>query len=138
MRLTTRRHDVYSGEYTPTGLRMFAWWKKNGERRLQKPSSGSAQNRSRRPALCPFIYRRTYGALRFHAVNFFCTQSRPPPQRSIVSIGYFASRERSCINHACEQVARGAGPLAKKTTMPELFPRARAKGQHLAAPIVSD
>jgi hypothetical protein len=40
---TTRRRDVYGGEYAPTGLRLFAWWKKNGERRLQKPDSGSAE-----------------------------------------------------------------------------------------------
>jgi hypothetical protein len=39
---TTRRRGVYGGEYAPTGLRLFAWWKKNGEKRLQKPGSGSA------------------------------------------------------------------------------------------------
>jgi hypothetical protein len=39
---TTRRRGVYGGKYTPTGLRLFAWWKKNGKRRLQKPGSGSA------------------------------------------------------------------------------------------------
>jgi hypothetical protein len=45
---------------------------------------------------------------------------------------------RSGKDAACEQVAHGAGPLAKKATTPEPFPRARAKGQRLAAPIVSD
>jgi hypothetical protein len=45
---------------------------------------------------------------------------------------------RSRKDAACEQVARGAGPLAKKATTPELFPRAIAKGQRLAALIVSD
>jgi hypothetical protein len=29
-----------------TGLRLFAWWKKNGERRLPKAGSGFAQIRS--------------------------------------------------------------------------------------------
>jgi hypothetical protein len=43
---TTRWRGVYGGEYAPTGLRLFAWWKKNGERRLQKPGSGSAGIRS--------------------------------------------------------------------------------------------
>jgi hypothetical protein len=38
---TTRRRGVYGGEYAPIGLRLFAWWKKNGERRLQKSGSGS-------------------------------------------------------------------------------------------------
>jgi hypothetical protein len=41
---TAGRRDVYGGEYTPTGLRLFAWWKKNGKRRLQKPGSGFAEN----------------------------------------------------------------------------------------------
>jgi hypothetical protein len=44
---TTRRRGVYGGEYAPTGLRLFAWWKKNGERRLHKPGSGSAEIRSK-------------------------------------------------------------------------------------------
>jgi hypothetical protein len=43
---TTRRCGVYGGEYASIGLRLFAWWKKNGERRLQKPVSGSAGIRS--------------------------------------------------------------------------------------------
>jgi hypothetical protein len=43
---TTRRRDVYGEEYAPTGLRLFAWWKKNGEKRLQKAGIGSAQIRS--------------------------------------------------------------------------------------------
>jgi hypothetical protein len=46
MRSAARRCGAYDGEYSPTGLRLFAWWKKNGERRLQKPGSGSAQIRS--------------------------------------------------------------------------------------------
>jgi hypothetical protein len=41
---TTRRRGVYGGEYAPTGLRLFAWWKKNGERRLQKAGSGFTEN----------------------------------------------------------------------------------------------
>jgi hypothetical protein len=40
---TTRRCGVYGGEYAPTGFCLFAWWKKNGKKRLKKPSSGSAQ-----------------------------------------------------------------------------------------------
>jgi hypothetical protein len=43
---TSRQRGVYGGEYALIGLRMFAWWKKNGERRLQKPGSGSAGIRS--------------------------------------------------------------------------------------------
>jgi hypothetical protein len=43
---TIRRCGVYGGEYAPTGLRLFAWWKKNRERRLQKAGSGFAQIRS--------------------------------------------------------------------------------------------
>jgi hypothetical protein len=49
-------HECYVNDlYTTTcsgmlghhiGLRLFAWWKKNGERRLQKPGSGSAEIRS--------------------------------------------------------------------------------------------
>jgi hypothetical protein len=46
---TTQRCGVYGGEYTLIGLRLFAWWKKNGERRLQKADSGSAAIRSRPP-----------------------------------------------------------------------------------------
>jgi hypothetical protein len=46
MRSTARRRGVYGGEYAPTVLHMFAWWKKNGKKRLQKPSSGFAQIRS--------------------------------------------------------------------------------------------
>jgi hypothetical protein len=42
---TTRRRGVYGGEYALTGLRLFAWWRKNGERRLQKGGSGFAQIR---------------------------------------------------------------------------------------------
>jgi hypothetical protein len=42
---TTRRHDVYGGEYALTGLRLFAWWRKNIERRLQKAGSSFAQIR---------------------------------------------------------------------------------------------
>jgi hypothetical protein len=30
---TARWCGVYGGEYAPTGLRMFAWWKKNGKKR---------------------------------------------------------------------------------------------------------
>jgi hypothetical protein len=40
---TTRRRGVYGVEYAPIGLRLFAWWKKNGEWTLQKPGSSSAQ-----------------------------------------------------------------------------------------------
>jgi hypothetical protein len=40
---TTQQCSVYGGEYAPTGLRLFVWWKKNGERRLRKPGSDSAQ-----------------------------------------------------------------------------------------------
>jgi hypothetical protein len=46
---TARRRGVYGGEYAPTGLRLFEWWKKNGERRLQKPGSGFAGIRSHEP-----------------------------------------------------------------------------------------
>jgi hypothetical protein len=45
---TTRRRGVYGGEYVPTGLRLFTWWKKNEKRRLQKPGSGSAENWSQK------------------------------------------------------------------------------------------
>jgi hypothetical protein len=38
-----QRRGIYDGEYAPTGLRLFVWWKRNRERRLQKQSSGSAQ-----------------------------------------------------------------------------------------------
>jgi hypothetical protein len=41
---TTRRRGVYGGEYAPTGLRLFAQWKKNGEKKLQKAGSGFAEN----------------------------------------------------------------------------------------------
>jgi hypothetical protein len=43
---TTRRRGVYGGEYAPTGLLLFARWKKNEKKRLQKPGSGSAGIRS--------------------------------------------------------------------------------------------
>jgi hypothetical protein len=33
---TTRQRGVYGGEFSPTGLHLFAWWKKNEKRRLQK------------------------------------------------------------------------------------------------------
>jgi hypothetical protein len=50
---------VYGGEYTPTGLHLFAWWKKNGERRLQKPGSGFAGIRSYPNRRCTDpLYRR--------------------------------------------------------------------------------
>jgi hypothetical protein len=56
---TTRRRGVYGGEYTPTGLRLFAWWKKNGERRLQKAGSGSAGIRSyQTQRRCGAFYKR--------------------------------------------------------------------------------
>jgi hypothetical protein len=45
MRSTTRQRGVYDGEYAPIGLRLFARWKKNGKRRVQKPGSGSARIR---------------------------------------------------------------------------------------------
>jgi hypothetical protein len=41
---TARRRGVYGGEFSPTGLRLFAWWRKNGKRRLQKAGSGFAEN----------------------------------------------------------------------------------------------
>jgi hypothetical protein len=43
---TTRRRGVYGGEFSPIGLSLFAWWRKNGERRLHKADSGFAQIRS--------------------------------------------------------------------------------------------
>jgi hypothetical protein len=46
MESIARPCGVYGGEYAPTGLRLFAWWKKNGEKRLQKAGSGSTQIRS--------------------------------------------------------------------------------------------
>jgi hypothetical protein len=46
---TARRRRVYGGEYAPTGLRMFAQWKKNGKKRLQKVGSGFAQIKSQEP-----------------------------------------------------------------------------------------
>jgi hypothetical protein len=46
---TKQQRGVYGGEYAPTGLRLFAWWRKNGERRLQKPGSGSTGIRSPKP-----------------------------------------------------------------------------------------
>jgi hypothetical protein len=46
---TTQRRDVYGGEYALIGLRLFAWWKKNGESRLQKVGSGFVQIRSQKP-----------------------------------------------------------------------------------------
>jgi hypothetical protein len=46
---TAQRRDVYGEEYAPIGLRLFAWWKKNGKMRLQKPGSGSVQIRSTKP-----------------------------------------------------------------------------------------
>jgi hypothetical protein len=56
---TTRRRGVYGGEYTPTGLRLFAWWKKNGKRRLQKAGSGFAQKTCIKNRWRPsFFYRR--------------------------------------------------------------------------------
>jgi hypothetical protein len=57
MESTSRQHEVYGGENAPTGLCMFAWWKKNGKKRLQKLGSGSAQIRSSsdgRHTLLPF------------------------------------------------------------------------------------
>jgi hypothetical protein len=56
---TARQRGVYGGEYALTGLRLFAWWRKNGERRLQKPGSGSTENRSRRPVRSCSFYRRS-------------------------------------------------------------------------------
>jgi hypothetical protein len=56
MGLTTRRCDVYGGEYAPKGLRLFAWWKKNGERRLQKAGSGFAQIRSHLKPTAPLSF----------------------------------------------------------------------------------
>jgi hypothetical protein len=44
---TTRRCGVYGGEYAPIGLRLFARWKKNGKKRLQKAGGGFAQIRSK-------------------------------------------------------------------------------------------
>jgi hypothetical protein len=58
---TARRHGVYGGEYAPTGLRLFAWWKKNEQRRLQKPGSGSARIRSNlKPPVLLSFYKRRY------------------------------------------------------------------------------
>jgi hypothetical protein len=53
-----RQHDgVVSMVESMHRLRLFAWWRKNGERRLQKPGSGSAGIRSHQTggALVPFI-----------------------------------------------------------------------------------
>jgi hypothetical protein len=56
---TARRHGVSGGEYAPTGLHLFAWWKKNRTRGLQKPGSGSVQIRSNlKLAAHPSFYRR--------------------------------------------------------------------------------
>jgi hypothetical protein len=35
---------AYGGEYSLTGLCLFAWWKKEGKKWLQKLGSGSAKN----------------------------------------------------------------------------------------------
>jgi hypothetical protein len=57
---TARWRGVYGGEYAPTGLRLFVWWKKNGERKLQKADSDFAQIRSylNRRHPCTFISSR--------------------------------------------------------------------------------
>jgi hypothetical protein len=44
---TIRWRGVYGGKYAPTGLRLFAWWRKNGKMGLQKPGSGSTKIRSK-------------------------------------------------------------------------------------------
>jgi hypothetical protein len=43
---TARRRGVYGGEYVPIGLRLFARWKKNRKKRLQKAGSGFVGIRS--------------------------------------------------------------------------------------------
>jgi hypothetical protein len=56
---TTRRRGVYGREYASIGLRLLAWWKKNGERRLQKAGSGFAQIRlSQNLWLSTLFYKR--------------------------------------------------------------------------------
>jgi hypothetical protein len=58
MRSTTRRCGVYGREYALTRLHLFAWWKKNGKKRLQKASSSFAQIRSRPTVRSCSFYRR--------------------------------------------------------------------------------
>jgi hypothetical protein len=55
---TARQRGVYGGEYAPTGLCLFAWWRKNGERRLQKPDSGSTGIRSYLKQRCSSAFYR--------------------------------------------------------------------------------
>jgi hypothetical protein len=58
---TTRRCGVHGGEYAPIGLRLFSWWRKNGERRLQKLGSGSVGIRSNLiPLVLLSFYKRCY------------------------------------------------------------------------------
>jgi hypothetical protein len=44
MESAARRFGAYGGEFSPIGLRLFAWWKKQGKKRLQKLSSRSTKN----------------------------------------------------------------------------------------------
>jgi hypothetical protein len=123
---TTWQCGVYGGEFSPIGLRLFAWWKKNGERRFQKLGSGSAGIRSETPRRCgPFIGFRALAYLQNHFAYFFdryislyvkytmvknsrrldwCFTGKLDRSLSI------QTREQAAV---CEQVARGAGPLAK-------------------------
>jgi hypothetical protein len=92
---TTRWRDIYGGEYAPIGLRLFAWWKKNGERRLQKLGSGSAKIRSYLNWRAAWSFYRQRVA--FMKPNLICTSIATPPDhrlsfRSIESISWSVRR----------------------------------------------
>jgi hypothetical protein len=134
MGLTTWWRGVYGGEYTPIGLRLFAWWKKNGERRLQKAGSGSMQIRSnqncRRPS--PFIGSQ---CLAVEARSKLLHHAHlPPPQsyrynQSIALTGKLVD----LYWPSCGQQAHAAGPLTEKATAIE-----RARRQAPWSPRSSD
>jgi hypothetical protein len=117
---TTRRHGVYAGEYAPTGLRLFAWWRKNGEMRLQKAGSGSTQIRPHLNwQVAWFFYRRTIACIRVGhlkqlacnvhaATSFFARTARKLSQRR-----QFRSNRSSRSCAAGPRWCTGQGPKAK-------------------------
>jgi hypothetical protein len=113
---TTRRRSIYGGEYTPTGLRLFAWWKKNGERRLQKAGSGSAQIRLylNWPAASSF-YRRDARFLKTYRAMHVCVHRR----QAAHCPGSLAAAPRHCDDQIEIDIAKEAYRQANAPAKPK-------------------
>jgi hypothetical protein len=80
---TARRRGVYGGEYAPTGLSLFAWWKKNEKRGFRNRAVAPRELGHPSPSvLAPFIGEGCLGYELLRGVHDGRTICEPLPPRS--------------------------------------------------------